>query len=378
MAAPTFLDRGNRFSFTNDDGTYYVWKNVTNDGTGKLVGPGYLGHAYSSGSGKRVTEGFVAPTVGVNDPRIQGFGIAAWHHFRNIPNEPYIWNKGWELRGNRLPDPADPFGVSGCDIPFTPYADANGNIRASFGVNFVDRFAAAAGKRCMSVRYDYIFEPSDVKMWVTFKVMPDGDDGGPQMFVKEPKINFSTGPNFSDGYKPNALSIFDGSSNELRLIDLINDPKLQDPTTGTVQVGFDNRVRARFYDGSEYWNIVARGNNPLIYDNAEKVSGYGTRANWEGGGLGLDAWAHSANGRAELDSTVCASYCKQGGGGEAGLTRQWEVAKRHAEPNVQIMFHGWEGGSGLPDCLCCAKAVMMVGDTYTNYFSISKDVGWVL
>lgn len=376
MATPTFTDRGNRFSFVNDDGTYYVWKNVTNDGSGNLVGPGYLGHVYSSVSGKRVTEGFVAPATTVNDPRMQGFGIAGWHHYRNIPGEPNIWNKGWDFRGNMLPG-SDPFGVSTCDIPFAPYADASGNIRASFGVNFVDRYSSAAGKRVMSVRYDYIFEPSDVKMWVTFTVMPDGDDGGPPMFVKEPKLAFGTGPNTADGYKPTALSIFDSASTELRLVDLVNDPNLQNPTTGTVQVGFDTRVRARFYDSSEYWNVVGRGNTLTTYGTDQKVSGYGTRTNWEGGGQGLDNWAHLANPRAELDSTVCAAYCKQGGGGESGLTRQWEVAKRHTEPNVEIMFHGWEGGSGLPDCLCCAKSAI-VGEKYTNYFSISKDVGWIL
>jgi hypothetical protein len=41
------------------------------------------------------------------------------------------------------------------------------------------------------------------------------------------------------------------------------------------------------------------------------------------------------------------------------------------------MFHGWEGGSGLPDCLCAARA-FKTGNRWTNYFSISRNAGWVL
>lgn len=369
---PSFQDLTDRYVFANSDGTFTVWKEVTTEGT-KRVGPGYIGRVIIR-DGTRITEGFVDPSTSVNDPRMQGFGIVGIHHFRDIPNEPFIWNKGWELKGNLLPS-VDPFGVRDCQVVVPPYLDMYGNIRASFLVNFVDRYSAAEGKRVLAVRYDYIVEDSNVKMWVSFVQFPDDFDSGPQPFIKEPKVSFSVAPDTSDGYRPSILDIFRADSSLLRNINLNTEPKLTDPTKGTVQIGFDTRSRCRFYDSRNYFNVVARGNTVLSYGADGKVINYGTRSDWEGGN-GLDKWASLANPRDEFDPSVCGAYCKQGGGGEAGLTRQWELTKRGNEPQTQIMFHAWEGGSGLPDCLCCAK-LYMPGETHAAYFSISRDAGWV-
>jgi hypothetical protein len=363
--AQTIQDLVDRYVFGNDDGTWTVWKHSSD-----AAGPGYIGKATFRSNGAIVCGTFVNPGVTLNDPRIQGLGIAGWHHYRKIPNEPNIWNKGWDFGGHKQAG-GDPFGVSSSSVLVVPYFDANGFIRASFRVDFVDRYSAAEGKRVMSVRYDYIVEPSDVKLWVSFTEFPDGFDSGPQPFLKEPKLCFGVG---ASSYTPVNLDLFDHLGSTLRSIDLNNDPRLQDPTVGTVQMGFDNRARLRFYDNDSYLNIVARGNNPLVYGADQKVTSYETRSNWEFG-PGMDAWAADANSRSHFDDSVCAAYCLQGPGGT--LTRQWEIAKRHTEHATVAMLHAWEGGSGMPDCLCASRAFKS-GNTWTTYLSISQNAGWVL
>jgi hypothetical protein len=300
---------------------------------------------------------------------VQGIGIVGWHHYRAIPGETNIWNKGWDFGGARDGATADPFGVRDCQVTRYPYTDLNGNIRASFTVNFVDRYSAAELRRVASVRYDYIFEPSDVKCWVTFTEFPDGFDAGPTPYLKEPKYAVGIG---ASSYQPKSLTIFGSQNETLLAIDLVNDPHLQDPTHGTVQVPNGPRTRAAFYDAVDYLSIVAEGNSPLTYGADDKVTNYGTRGFWVGS-LGLDAFAQDADTRSHFDDSVCAAYCLTNG----KLTRKWEVAKRGGDPRTEIMFHGWEGGSGLPDCLCASRTFKS-NTSWLNYFSVSRGPGWNL
>lgn len=377
--ATSISNHADRYVFANDDGTFTVWKNITYDG-GNVVGPGYIGRVIHRNNGNRLTEGFVSPSVSANDPRIQGLGFPAWHHYRQNPNEPDIWNKGWEMKGNM--DAAafgGEFGISSSEILVAPYKDDGGTIRASFQSNFVDVFSVREGKRIMTVRFDYLVNDSNLRLWITYTQFPDGLDAGPKPFIKEPKAVCGVAPNQTDRYPARILDVLHSSGSLLRSIDLKNDPKLQDPTRGTVQVGFGGRARMRFFDEAKatYFNIVGRASTNLVYDANNRPINYGSRMNWEGANYGLDKWASLANARAEFDSSVCAAYCKQGGAGEPGLTRQWEVAKRGGEPQTSVMFHAWEGGSGLPDCLCCAKA-FVPGEKWTLFFSMSRNEGWIL
>jgi hypothetical protein len=385
MASPTFVDYGDRIAFANDDGSHIVWKQLTTyDGGATIVGPGYIGRIIwrdSNGNvaGKRPCDGPVAGGLTVNDPSIQGVGICGFHHYRAIAGEPTIWNKGWDMGGNRQTVAADPFGVRDCSLLVPPYSDANGNIRASFEVNFVDRYSAAEGKRIAAVRYDYIVEPSDVKCWTTFTEFPDGFDGGPGAFLKEPKYAVGVGGAGINPYAPKTLTIFDQANASLLAVDLVNDPRLQDPTHGTVQIPNGPRTRAAFYDGTDYLNVVAESCSLLSYGMDGRVTSYGSRAFWVGG-YGLDQFAVDANFRSRFDDSVCAAYCLQGAPDSFGrptLSRKWEVAKRGGDARVEIMFHGWEGGSGLPDCLCAARS-WRLGQRWTNYFSVSRGPGWVL
>jgi hypothetical protein len=89
----------------------------------------------------------------------------------------------------------------------------------------------------------------------------------------------------------------------------------------------------------------------------------------------MDAWAQAANSRAVFEPSPCSAYCRQGPG--STLTRQWEVAKRGTEPCVEVMLHAWEGGSGVPDCLCCARS-FVPGEARTSFLSVSDGAGWQL
>jgi hypothetical protein len=120
--------------------------------------------------GFRLCDGVISAALSMNDPRWQGVGGVGWDHFRDLPGvpntEPEIWTKGWELLAHRKAGP-DPFGVSTCRVLVDPYVTPSGEARASFEVDFVDRYSAAAGKRVMCVRYDYIFGAAEMKCWIT-------------------------------------------------------------------------------------------------------------------------------------------------------------------------------------------------------------------
>jgi hypothetical protein len=232
-------------------------------------------------------------------------------------------------------------------------------------VDFVDRYAAAAGKRLMEVRYDYIVGETILKLWVTATQLPDGPDGGPRPFVKEPKLALGLG---GASYRPTTVQVLAADASLLREIDLVNEPRLQDPRRGTVQIHFDRRARVRFSDNGSAFVVTGRASQTPTYRPNGRPSEYGARADWEGAAFGFDRWASLANGRDELAQQPCAPYCKQGGGGQAGLSRKWELAKFGREPYIGLMLHAWEGGSGLPDCLCCAKA-FVPREAHTAYVS---------
>jgi hypothetical protein len=370
--AASFEDLGDRLALSNRDGVFTVWKQVTTGEGGRVVGPGYVGRCELA-DGAVVCDGFVEPNVSCNDPHFQGLGAFAWHHYRDLPNEPEIWNKGWELRCF-MACGGDPFGVREARAVVAPYVNREGQVRLSVAVDFVDRYSASEGKRVMEVRYDYIVEDSCLRLWVTATQQPDGLDAGPRPFVKEPKLALGFG---AATYRPTSLEILDKDSQLLREIDLIRERRLQNPRKGTVQIHFDKRARLRFSDGAAAFDIVGRASETPTYGPDGRPTEYGSRADWEGAPFGFDRWASLANARDELASSPCLPYCKQGGGGETGLSRKWELAKFGREPHTEVMLHAWEGGSGLPDCLCCAKA-FEPGERHTAFVSLSADAGFAL
>jgi len=357
--AASFQDLGDRVVFSNGDGTFAVWKQTTAGPGGTQVGPGYIGRA-TMRDGTRVCEGFVPASLSANDPRWGGIGGVGWHHFR-ANGEPDIWNRGWDF----VPHRADRGWVE-----VSPYVNAAGEVRASFKAEWRDGYEELV----MSARYDYIVDDSQVKAWVT--VRQHAGAAGPPPFAKEPKLCVGVAPNVAGGFRPTHLDVLNGQSTVVRTVDLANDPKLQDPTSGTVQLGqTTGRVRLRFRSAVRNFNVVARASQEPAYGADGRPTSYGQRADWWGAPYGMDRWAQLANGRAEFEPSPCAAYCRQGAGGT--LTRQWEVAKRGTEPCVEVMLHAWEGGSGVPDCLCCARA-FEPGEAWTSFLSVSDEAGWQL
>lgn len=375
-----FEDLGDRYSIANDDAWYVIWKKLTYDQDGLCVGPGYIGRVVFKADGKKLVEGFTDPVLALNDTRQQGLGLVGWHHHRQVSGEPSIWNKSWNMDVHR--DQAGyqrgGFGVSGSRVVVAPYVNASGEVRASFEVDLVDPWTSAEGKRISLVRYDYVVDSSQVKMWVTWTQQPDGPDSGPPVFVKEPKITMALCPPGSSGSRLRWFDLYrdDGTA----LMTGFDMNTIGDPAKHTQQLGFDRRCRARFYEAGSpyYWNIVGRANTLLSYAGDGKPVGYGFRSNWEGAGYGLDEWAVRANGRGHFDDSVCPAYCLQGppdGQGRRTLTRQWELVKDPSLTSLELHFHAWEGGYGTPDCLCCSRS-FQPGESWASFFSMSRDAGW--
>jgi hypothetical protein len=322
----------------NKAGTWTVWTRPY-PGLKGTVGPGYVGRALLR-DGTRLCEGDTTP-VGTsgNDPRWQGIGGVGWHHFRAIPSDdPNIWNKGWDFASHRIAALPDPFGVTDCRV--THLLSTADLVQLKVEVDFVDRYSHADGKRVMLASYDYKLTADALAVSVTMTQFPDGEDSGPAAFVKEPKLLVGVAPKVGGGAVFDGLDVLDAAGKRLGIHHAL---QIGDPSKKTLQLGHARRDTLRL--NAKGWNLDVRA------QAADRLS---AGRPWAGSEFGLDAWAAAANGRPSFFPEPCPAYCLQGPG--KSLTRNWEVAKRPKEPQVGLMFHGWEGGYGLPDCLCCARA----------------------
>ena len=207
-----------------------------------------------------------------------------------------------------------------------------------------------------SVHYRYRFQDSRVS--VEIRVVSLHQPGvGPPAFVKEPKIAVSLCPAAPDAVAYRRAEVFAGGDNRLREIDLHAMP---DPGVKTAQLANPERRRIRFSgDPGD-----ARPFNVVVTE-------------WDS----WDAWAERANSRPRMERE-CARYCLQGlplrtdGPGGTTLTRKWEIAKRRDEPNIGLMLHSWEGGTGAQDCLCAARAFGEPGEAFMMQLGLSYGDGW--
>ena len=207
-----------------------------------------------------------------------------------------------------------------------------------------------------SAHYRYRFEDSRVR--VEIRVTSLHQRGvGPPAFVKEPKIAVSVCPAQPEAVAYRRAEVFDRDDTRLREIDLV---AMADPSVKTAQLANPERRRIRFSGdagGARPLNVVV--------------------ADWRS----WDDWAERANARPRMERE-CARYCLQGpplrtdGPGGTTLTRKWEIAKRRDEPNIGLMLHSWEGGTGAQDCLCAARAFGEPGETFTMQLVVSYGEGW--
>ncbi len=347
---PSFSAVDGGYVLSGDAGEFTVYSDFF-DHDGLQAGPGYVARWIAPG-GAALVDGLAAGFISANDPAIGGIGIPAWHHFR-ANGEEDIWNRGWEVNPRR---PA-PCGVSASRVLDGPRVDRYGNVRASLEIDLSDLDGPV-----MSVRYDYIVEERCLRAWITFTHRWDGS--GFPAFLKEPKLTVGLTARFE------RVELYDPDGRRLRTYDLT---ALRDPARHTFQLRHEARARACFQPGDV--NVVACAADPQRYAADGRVSRYGARRPWFGSGRGLDGWAEAANGREIFEQTNTRPYCLQGPGGT--LSRNWEIAKREDAP-VSLMLHGWEGGTGLPDCLACARAFGRENERWTAYLCVSLGDGWRL
>jgi hypothetical protein len=325
---PVFVAFDGGCVLQNDAGEFTVYSGLFQQ-NGRQAGPGYVAR-WVDPAGTTLVDGLTASFVSANDPSISGISIPAWHHYR-ANGEADIWRRGWEVNPLRT----SPCGVTASRVPDGPRVDRHGNVRLSVEADFADVYAPV-----MRVRWDYILEQRSLRAWVTFTQCWDG--GGFPAFLKEPKLTIGLTALFERS------EVYDADGRLLRAFDLTG---VRDPGKHTVQLRDASRARVRLLPGDV--NVAACGAESHRVAPGGRVARYGVRRAWCGSGRGLDGWAESANGRAEFERTNTRPYCLQGPGGT--LSRNWEIAKRGAAP-LSLMLHGWEDGTGLPDCLACARA----------------------
>ena len=344
----TFSPIGGGYLLGNDAGEFTVYTDLFEQG-GRVAGPGYIAR-WSAPDARPLVDGLEAGFVSANDPEIGGIGIPAWHHFR-ANGEADIWKRGWEINPLRRA----PCGVSASRVVDAPRLDRYGNVRASFEVDFADLYGPV-----MSVRHDYIVEQPCLRVWITFTQRWDGTSF--PAFLKEPKLTVGFVASFE------TVELYDAEGKRQRRDDL---KPLQNPARHTLQLRPQARTRARFLPGDV--NLVACAAERHRFAADGPVSRYGVRRTWVGSGRGLDGWAEAANTRQVFEQANTKPYCLQGPGGT--LSRNWEIAKRGEAP-ISLMFHAWEGGYGLPDCLACARAFGRQDESWTAYLCVSLGEGW--
>jgi hypothetical protein len=361
---PRWYETNNRIVLVNDDGEWSLWRSFTHIAGGGHVGPGYIGH-YKDAGGRILVDDTVHQVKTLNDPVSGGlgaFGLEVAQRNEWFPRQPY--NYCWDITERMDGRPGTPaphvqgFGVLGFDV-LAPPRRLEGPGDAVY-LACATRLGAH-GVHLVTVRRDYEVRKSSVRCRTRIRV----ETAFRGWFVKEPKIvAHSLGPPVA-GRPYTTLDVFDAPGNRLLRRDLTT---LSDPNVKTQQIGQDGRWRCRFQAGDDTrdFNVVAEAANVATWD-AES---------WEGGNGGLDLWAARSNGREPLERCEDdEAYCLQGPGGT--LTRQWESARWRdpARPQVGVMFHGWEGGSGYPDCRCTYRAVVP-GEVYEVRTRYSLGAGW--
>jgi hypothetical protein len=283
-------------------------------------------------------------------------------------------NFSWDL-SERLEPVRSGFGVVRASVDDGPRVEG-GKGCLQLTTYLVD--GASNGEPILSVRRRYVIEPENVKCLTT--VTSEWDGSGPALFIKEPKLVAHSLGCPGGALRFRYLDVFDRAGRLLRGLDLW---LLPDPEVHTYQIAAPGRARVRFQDPERRvaFNVVMEGS-----DGSHQQP-------WTPATVGFDRWAQDANG-AERFLPDGPPYCLQGPG--ATLTRQWEATRFSilrpgqrrpqadrgapllpdpAKPQVGVMFHAWEGGTGYPDCLCASRRMPPKGTSYMVYSCYSLGPG---
>jgi hypothetical protein len=411
------------YKCTNDDGVWWIFfgengSPLTYFSGNKRVGPGYIGKYTNRINGQVVVNDIIAPADTfedgeLNDPHYGGLLAFGYHAATtDMPGGPKtiepLFKTSVDNRrdGSMCVDQVTCYGVYMVD--HTLWTGTDGLPHIDFTIYFRDDWQAPS----LTVYYGYVIEPSDIKVWTN--VANFGNH--PYPFIKEPKFvaavpvyNPSAATQTGGAYK--GLTVFRSDSTTIRAWMLYNTDGTDycNSMVNTCQLGFKkdagingmtadyndcddtvgaasctggngtlgSRVRAR-YDlsatSTQNLNVVSEawnGSNPVLFHDR---------------GYGLDKWAEDALLATPLrDENFCQT---QHPDGSTHFIRRWEIVnapKNSTDGNgnddyrASVLFHAWEGGAGYHDCYGGYRQLQdFTGKVYSNFFSISADVGWVL
>jgi len=327
--------------------------------------PGYISE-YRHPSDRVLVDDTLHQTRTLNDPVSGGlgaFGVAVAQRNEWFPREPsnYCWDITERMDGRPgAPRPhVQGFGVLGFEVTTRPRR-LGGPGQAVYLA--CSTKVGAHGAHLVTVLREYEVRRSSLRCRTRIRL----ESAAAGWFVKEPKlVAHSIGP--PPGGPPYThLEVLDYLGKQLLRRDLTT---LPNPTVKTQQIGQDARWRCRFQTPEHQWdmNVVAEAASVDTWD-AER---------WEGANGGFDLWAVRSNTREPLEPCQDdEAYCLQGPG--RTLTRQWESTrwKDPGRPQVGVMFHGWEGGTGYPDCRCTYRAAV-AGEVYEVRLRYSLGDGWL-
>jgi hypothetical protein len=363
----TFSESDNAVVFRNDDGEWTVSKRR-----------GYITR-YARANGMLICADAESNDWVLNNPCHGALGAFGCHIARRnewYPNLEQRWNFSWDLT-ERRDAAADGFGIVRVAHGDGPRLEDG---KALYSLTTFLSDGPSHPNAILSVQRRYVIEPDNVKCFTT--VTSEWDGTGPELFIKEPKlVAHSIGSLGETALRFRYLDVFDRGGRRLRNYDLW---LLPDPEDKTLQIGNAGRARVRFRDAAREvaFNVVMEGSDGNV------------RQPWSPATVGFDKWAEDANA-AERFLEHGPRYCLKGPGGT--LTRQWEATRfsvlkvgerRPAaergtpidpdpkKPQVGVMFHAWEGGTGYPDCFNASRRMPSRGTRYTVYSCYSDGPGW--
>jgi hypothetical protein len=246
-----------------------------------------------------------SPGHTINDPRfggLFGFGVVAAHPPDKIIPASF-WNWGWEITMRLDAGPTQNFGVCAPVVEIT----GEDSIRSTC-------WLACLGVNVMNLKWEYVFGPAD-QVGCVFTATPHPYAG---WFLKEPKFV----ANGILGY--HSLQVTDKTGAALgKPIDLT---KKGNPVRSTVQIPNPKR----------YGYALTTPGKPklsLVYD------------------LGLGTWTRECDPKQPMSKLQSPAYCLNAG----KMWQRTEVPRWGDIDLCGLVFHGWEGGYGAPDCLNCFR-----------------------
>jgi hypothetical protein len=440
-SAVTWREARDAIRFRNADGVWTIYKrciDATVDGRRYTVGPGYVAQLKRH-DGVKVVDDFRGRTdtwtPGYINAVNGGLGTFGWHHARgpvgatpagDDPTTPAV-----EVGIGRTPQVIEGRMCAATNGGYGVYArNWYGPVRVSpTKINYTmdvwlrdqygDTGEGPSEDAIARIRYRYTFYRSSVSLWALVTTYAASNAAGTP-FVKEPKFTALTrGGGFV------RMAVFNGPDGRTFNVAMTRGEPEGTAVLNTDHASDDTRKRVRWdYEAGPgegtpgcsktrpCLNVAARS-HPVTSSSAG-ILRTEQSASWEGGGLGLDAWAVASASRVKSyprdtrgDNVV--SSCKtrtflsiddldrngrldeyelakasERTSTDIDQVREWELGGWKSGPNntpyqaALTLFPGWENGRGGWDCEPLQRAFGSSGESWGSYFSYSLNDGWLL